>query len=468
MYLRLWCLELNAADVVSVDAAMELEHRLLDHMTGSEATLEPVRGLAPALGADAGQLLKVSHAISFIRRRAARYGLGSPDRRDYLAVLFLAVLHALRYAGESPRLAANCRLLVGLAWVLEDVLSCTVGLEPFARDRAPLEPLALLSRRWLAAPGAPGRIAYFLQGPDGRRALEPVAAMRGVAQNDKHHLDVFDHTMLVLAYLETLLEDPVGGLMDPAALDRRTQEHLRRQGIALPDAPRQVPEGKASVDGLEGSLDAIRARFGSLLGSTPDADARLVLKWAALFHDVGKPSARTLNVHPKTGRATVQFLGHEVYGLQIAAEHLHAVFARPCPADGRAMELREGTWVCPRCAESAAAGPGDLLARARRLVLKHHDHHMLVNRYTEHPKFLDSLRAGVRQGRLSQKEASHLADFIDPGKNPYAGDFPLLILHGFADLLSLRGASSESNPLWVAELDLLLLTAFVGWEAIRP
>lgn len=104
--------------------------------------------------------------------------------------------------------------------------------------------------------------------------LPELAALHGVTQSDYHHLDVYDHTIEVLAQTIELERDPgavfgdlAGGVS--AVLDEPLANELTR-GIAL--------------------------RFGALL------------------HDVAKPSTRAVN---ETGRVT--FLGHDVAGAEMVA-----------------------------------------------------------------------------------------------------------------------------------------------------
>ncbi len=137
--LRLWCLRLGATEGNVEDVAAAVETRLLDHFLGNTGSLGPVSELAGALAADPENLMIVAQAIAHIRRQAARVCLPRyPDRRDYLAVLYLTVLSLLQYAGEAAAPPPNYRVLVGLAWVLEDTLSRIVGLVPFCAGESRL------------------------------------------------------------------------------------------------------------------------------------------------------------------------------------------------------------------------------------------------------------------------------------------------------------------------------------------
>src|SRR5262249_39094987 len=155
--------------------------------------------------------------------------------------------------------------------------------EPFPRQRASLDPKYLISPEWIDPPGAPERVRYLLDRDDGRRALEPLAVTRGVLQSPTHHLDVLDHTLLVLAYVEALLDDPLAGFLDPAALDRRAAAALAAQRIHLPPIPTPSADPRPpETSDLDPFRDDLRAYLNS---AASDERSRRLLKWVALLHD---------------------------------------------------------------------------------------------------------------------------------------------------------------------------------------
>jgi poly(A) polymerase len=98
--------------------------------------------------------------------------------------------------------------------------------------------------------------------------LPELTACRGCSQNGFHLLDVFDHTMESFRALERVLGDPAS--LWPA-----------------------FPE--------------------VLVTYLSHENRRVLLKWVALLHDIGKPSCRSVDA---TGR--IRFLGHEKAGAHMA------------------------------------------------------------------------------------------------------------------------------------------------------
>jgi hypothetical protein len=267
------------------------------------------------------------------------------------------------------------------------------------------------------SPGAPGRVDYLARGVDDARVLGPVAATRGVQQGEYHHLDVFDHTLSIFAYIEGLLEppDPLVDFLDPAALDARVGRRLAEQGLRFP--PGVTPAGDSIVEpGRLGPevMDAAREALREAL----DDEARLLLKWCALLHDVGKPGVRSM-----TADGRIQVLGHAEYGWQILDGHLAAWF------------------------DEEQAG------RLRHLILRHHDHNNLAKEDNEAVKGLDRLLEFVIDPTdVSYPEFAALWSLVEsittrksetgsdaPAIREPRRDFPLLVLHGFADSLASRG-----------------------------
>lgn len=91
--------------------------------------------------------------------------------------------------------------------------------------------------------------------------------MKGVVQNGAHHLDVYNHSLLTLRYLEEVINE--------------VQRYF-----------------KTYAD--------------SIIGYVSSERMKILLKWAALFHDLGKPKVREIN-----HRRKITFYRHERMGSEI-------------------------------------------------------------------------------------------------------------------------------------------------------
>ena len=94
----------------------------------------------------------------------------------------------------------------------------------------------------------------------------------GVDQPPYHHLDVMEHNLLTLEFVERILDQPVI----------------------------YFPRGYNLVDEVAEHGEALSA-----------------LKWAALFHDIGKPAARKVNIDKKRH---VTFYNHDEQGVVLARQ----------------------------------------------------------------------------------------------------------------------------------------------------
>ena len=90
--------------------------------------------------------------------------------------------------------------------------------------------------------------------------FSPFLPLRGLTQNEYHHVDVLEHTLQVLECLDNFIAEP------PEAMDQ------------------------------------------------PDNEKILILRWAALFHDTGK--ALTTTIDPQTEK--IHFYGHEKISAHLA------------------------------------------------------------------------------------------------------------------------------------------------------
>ena len=138
-------------------------------------------------------------------------------------------------------------------------------------DRAAGERIYAEVRR-LLAPDHPDAAVRLLDGLGVLDVILPEAIpMRGCEQSPFHHLDVFEHTLQVL---------------DAAADIAAHPEHY---------LPRHA--------------DAIRGALDETVGD--ELDARTALRLAVLFHDIEKPSTRTVSDDGRIG-----FMGHDRKGAE--------------------------------------------------------------------------------------------------------------------------------------------------------
>lgn len=436
--MRLWCIRLGPMTDDASDAVRRLEFLLLDHLYGGECSLEPVRAVAAALGADPDDLEKFARCVVHLRRLGRRWCVPQfADARDYLAVLYLTALSLVPVVGKGRNGASNERWLLGLIWALEETLDRVLGRTPYSRRQRPYDPLHHVSADLVRGPNVAARVHALCDTADGRLALAPVAALRGVLQGSYHHLDVYHHTLAVVAYMEALLADPVGGLLAPAALDAAVETALDGTGIAsTPPEPDQRNPAAVAVPWGEARLSAVRA----LLEKALTGEARQALMWCAVLHDVGKPGTRTLK--DRAGGAEVQFLGHPWAGVALLRERLLAWFPGP---------------------DADTPNPvGRMLAD---LVRDHHTSHELLQYLFEQWK-------GVRpvtelDAALTKPHAPEvigwLAERTDPHDNPH---LPLLLLHGYADRLASRGRRQGHTVTETAGATLSLLAFLADRPAL--
>jgi poly(A) polymerase len=149
--------------------------------------------------------------------------------------------------------------------------------------------------RILNAPGAVHGLELMGEVGATPVVLPEVAALRDVEQSRFHHLDVYGHTLEVLAQVIALQEDPVAVLEQGRGVDPG-----QRRGGTI---------GREHGDALAALL------------AEPLADRVTrggALRWGALLHDAAKPLTRA--VRPADGRVT--FIGHDALGAELAGEVL--------------------------------------------------------------------------------------------------------------------------------------------------
>jgi len=119
--------------------------------------------------------------------------------------------------------------------------------------------------------------------------LPELKPMQGVQQSKPHTLDVWEHTLKVVGWLEKLSGVLVGEYAENSASD-----------LAL----------GLAVLRLGRYREQLAAHFKVLM--VPDRSIRSLLMLAALFHDAGKPAVRSID---PDGR--IRFLGHEKRSVEL-------------------------------------------------------------------------------------------------------------------------------------------------------
>jgi len=226
----------------------------------------------PSIEADLGGRDFTANAIA-----VALADPGAPpiDPRSGLEAIEARELRAVSersFSDDPLRILRAARLAAELEFEIElRTLELARGMAARAAEPAGERQLAEL--RGLIAGSDPVRGVELLDALGATKAVLPeVAALHGVEQNPNHHLDVFGHTVEVLANLLEVERD----------LDRYA-------GAAAPE------------------VDAVLAE--------PLADEMTrgqALRLGALLHDIGKPATRE-----ERGGGFVSFVGHDRVGAEL-------------------------------------------------------------------------------------------------------------------------------------------------------
>lgn len=134
-------------------------------------------------------------------------------------------------------------------------------------------------------------------------ALPEIAAMDLVGQSAPHDSNVYDHTRMVVRFAAALRDWLLGGSV-ASVEDRQRDALLRRTLLAL-----------------EPWSFYLRQHFATVVASGHTRAEWLV--WHALFHDVGKPETRTVEV--ENGVERTRFFNHEKVGAELTRIRLEAL-----------------------------------------------------------------------------------------------------------------------------------------------
>lgn len=290
----------------SVDAgALELGRRLADELGAGFCALDPRRGTARVVVEDAsGERTYVDIATlaggaieSDVAERDFTLNALAVDLQDLRLVDYhgglddmrqrrLRLVSPLGIADDPIRAMRAVRLAAELGLSVEPATEAAVARDGAGLTQTSAERIRDEVVRILALPASAGPLGRLERLGLLAHFWPEAAALKGVTQTAPHRLDVWEHTLLTVTRLEQLL-----------ALWR------------------------GAGDAEAGQLFAPLERFGPALRThldAPMADRRprgLLLKLAALLHDVGKPGSRRVE---ESGR--IRFLGHETLGCELAFE----------------------------------------------------------------------------------------------------------------------------------------------------
>ena len=134
--------------------------------------------------------------------------------------------------------------------------------------------------------------------------LPEVVDLQGVEQSPPHTLDVYEHSLETIQQLEWMLEIIIGA------------EGTEGTQRAEPPTPNFQHRTTNAEEVLRAGLMPFSAAWRTHLAQPSSAERTrgMMLKWAALLHDLGKPKTRSLEADGK-----VRFLQHEVIGAELAA-----------------------------------------------------------------------------------------------------------------------------------------------------
>ncbi len=135
-----------------------------------------------------------------------------------------------------------------------------------------------------------------------------LAALEGVVQSYPHRLDVWRHTLVVVDVLAHLLTTLAGG---------STRAGRTAPGLSRAESRDLVPAG--AWGDLARTLGQFAVEIDRHLRAQVSVccDRAVILKLAALFHDVGKPQTGS-----EDDEGRIRFFNHEIVGARIAAARL--------------------------------------------------------------------------------------------------------------------------------------------------
>ncbi|MFO7634119.1 MAG: HD domain-containing protein [Caldilinea sp.] len=233
------------------------------------------------------------------RRNAASDLVDLADGQRDLAMRLLRRVTPWNLADDPVRLLRAVRLAAQLDFTIEE--ETLLQILRIGDTLRLASPERVRDELWkMLASAAPDRALEMLRSYRLLHVLLPeVAEMEGVEQSAPHDADVYQHTLRAVRYAVQLRD----WLKDETAIDGS-------------------PAGSVLAEALAPHLPRLR----QVLLATTAAERRQVdwLVWFALWHDVGKPTTRSVD-HFADGALRYRFLGHEEAGAEIAGRRIEAL-----------------------------------------------------------------------------------------------------------------------------------------------
>ncbi len=303
----------NDIDIAVCGDAVALARQMADDLHGHFVLLDAENSIARVVSADGHDYADLSRlrgtlAADLAARdftfNALALPLGSTNTRDVVDLCGgVSDLRAQRvrafsegaFRDDPLRLARAVRFAAQFGWTIEPGTAALVRRDASLLARPSGERVRDEFVKILAAAGA-WRNLHLLDDLGLLAVILPeLDALRGVRQPAQHFYDVFDHTLAVVdAIEETLIA------CDVATIGKR------------PAGPRHLPlPGRV----LGAAAAPVRAHLAEVVSA--DRTRIVTLKLAALFHDIAKPQARTVDEQGET-----HFYNHPLLALPIVEDVL--------------------------------------------------------------------------------------------------------------------------------------------------
>jgi len=231
-------------------------------LVGPELTIDIAALNGPDLDSDLKRRDFTINAMAFALREQTFYDPHAG--REALAAGQIVSVAPKNMQDDPLRIVRAVRFMLEIdgelnAATRDEMRAAVSGLDGVARERFTVELNHIFATNQTGCGLRELVVAGALQ-----KIFPPLAGLAGLEQNNFHHLDALEHTLAVIDSLDQLCQ---------------------KNPLALP---------------------------------APSAADCILLKWAALFHDVGKALSKT--VDPDTG--TIHFFGHERFSAHLARETL--------------------------------------------------------------------------------------------------------------------------------------------------